>query len=672
MSQEFSSTGIQDGQIVEASEVSQSVDAFTGAKAYDITISGSLTVSGSVNDPTSTNPPIKFTGSLINDGPGQFSHMGIGVAADNDQFALYIVSDAAGGFDPVMKIEGNTGNDIPQLAFQNEDINWTIRIGQPNKDFEILQSGSTNIYPFIISKDQLDGQLYLTENASIAGKPGNVGIGLGFNAVSDVNGMKLDNGPGYSSLKVAQIVSGSLLKSTTISASAAGENIHGTASYATFIETAQTASYAASKNPLNAGSIDFFYNIAGGNPSPNNNSQINAEHLNAKTGSTGMLTLDSNNVTTMDNFGEGLYIGNPTDNYYVLISGSCDTYSGPNESYGIAWIGNPYSQNGSKPPFIQIEQESTSSKGYIKLGDQIGGSSQVIFSRDPNAGFDSEDLTVNDDLTVSGSGANKVEMDGFDPGTFVLFASSSLVPNDLKFDVKNNGSTVDSVARIANMNTSVASQLSFQIGSAPHSSNSILEISSSDDVQIPEGNLNYGLLEFPNPGTFPARELHAYESLGRDVNCGNGIELGGAGYQRSVRCKPITTSSGGTVNLIEFVGEDLQKLLNPTTLGNGTYSQMYTMDVSCLGRPTNNSTGVFLKARMVVRWDSSTNIWQIINQGSTEKMIGFGSNFLLSNIALTGYGDTILDIVLVPYSSTTTKWASWIDIKTPGPFFNAP
>ena len=225
MSQEFSSTGIQDGQIVEASEVSQSVDAFTGAKAYDITISGSLTVSGSVNDPTSTNPPIKFTGSLINDGPGQFSHMGIGVAADNDQFALYIVSDAAGGFDPVMKIEGNTGNDIPQLAFQNEDINWTIRIGQPNKDFEILQSGSTNIYPFIISKDQLDGQLYLTENASIAGKPGNVGIGLGFNAVSDVNGMKLDNGPGYSSLKVAQIVSGSLLKSTTISASAAGENI---------------------------------------------------------------------------------------------------------------------------------------------------------------------------------------------------------------------------------------------------------------------------------------------------------------------------------------------------------------------------------------------------------------------------------------------------------------
>ena len=43
----LSNTGIVTGQTVEALQVSQSVDAFTGAKPYDITISGSLTLTGS-------------------------------------------------------------------------------------------------------------------------------------------------------------------------------------------------------------------------------------------------------------------------------------------------------------------------------------------------------------------------------------------------------------------------------------------------------------------------------------------------------------------------------------------------------------------------------------------------------------------------------------------------
>ena len=45
----FSGTGIVDGQIVEAPHVSQSVDAFTAQKDYDIVLSGSLEVTGSVN-----------------------------------------------------------------------------------------------------------------------------------------------------------------------------------------------------------------------------------------------------------------------------------------------------------------------------------------------------------------------------------------------------------------------------------------------------------------------------------------------------------------------------------------------------------------------------------------------------------------------------------------------
>ena len=36
------------GEIVQASHVSQSVDAFTGAEAFDIVISGSTTLTGSM------------------------------------------------------------------------------------------------------------------------------------------------------------------------------------------------------------------------------------------------------------------------------------------------------------------------------------------------------------------------------------------------------------------------------------------------------------------------------------------------------------------------------------------------------------------------------------------------------------------------------------------------
>jgi hypothetical protein len=45
----LSKTNIVNGNIVQAADVSQSIDALTGTAAYDITISGSLTVTGSLN-----------------------------------------------------------------------------------------------------------------------------------------------------------------------------------------------------------------------------------------------------------------------------------------------------------------------------------------------------------------------------------------------------------------------------------------------------------------------------------------------------------------------------------------------------------------------------------------------------------------------------------------------
>tara|TARA_B110000285_G_scaffold63143_1_gene72580 strand:+ start:628 stop:1620 length:993 start_codon:yes stop_codon:yes gene_type:complete len=46
MAKTLSKTGISDGNPIEGWQVSQSVDAFSGTEAYDITLSGSLTLSG--------------------------------------------------------------------------------------------------------------------------------------------------------------------------------------------------------------------------------------------------------------------------------------------------------------------------------------------------------------------------------------------------------------------------------------------------------------------------------------------------------------------------------------------------------------------------------------------------------------------------------------------------
>ena len=47
MAKSLSKTGITTGNTVKAGHVTQSIDAFTGDEAYDVTISGSLVVTGS-------------------------------------------------------------------------------------------------------------------------------------------------------------------------------------------------------------------------------------------------------------------------------------------------------------------------------------------------------------------------------------------------------------------------------------------------------------------------------------------------------------------------------------------------------------------------------------------------------------------------------------------------
>ena len=63
MALQFTNTGVVTGQPVEASQISQSFNAFTGVKAYDITISGSLIVNGSKVTGSSTPPVTSVTGT---------------------------------------------------------------------------------------------------------------------------------------------------------------------------------------------------------------------------------------------------------------------------------------------------------------------------------------------------------------------------------------------------------------------------------------------------------------------------------------------------------------------------------------------------------------------------------------------------------------------------------
>jgi len=69
MAKILSKSGRTTGNTVEAFHVTQSVDAFTGIDAYDITISGSLTVSGS-STLENTKSTGSFTGSFTGDGSG--------------------------------------------------------------------------------------------------------------------------------------------------------------------------------------------------------------------------------------------------------------------------------------------------------------------------------------------------------------------------------------------------------------------------------------------------------------------------------------------------------------------------------------------------------------------------------------------------------------------------
>tara|TARA_R110001599_G_scaffold316806_1_gene526016 strand:- start:632 stop:2443 length:1812 start_codon:yes stop_codon:yes gene_type:complete len=407
---QFSGTGILDGQIVEANQVSQSVDAFTGAKDYRITLTGSMELSGS----------LLMSGSFINGYTGQFSTLGLGVAAPTAPTMLYIKDTSAGG-DPAIIMEATTGNDSARIRLKNPDVEYDLgAFGSSGDDFMVVQdTTSSPRFPFIVGKDTVSYTLYAVDDS--------VGVGLGSNTKVILN--PLDAG----SLQAAGRVSGSSMRAGTISASAAGENIHGTASYATYIETAQTASY------VKANDVDFYFSVS---------QQINsAGEIAGLSGSYNALKISDVSGLSIKNIGQ--------NDYSTVLSGSVAADA------GLLYFGDV--EGGEYLTFNQEEQFIKAETSTFEAKTTLKSSGNIILSGSDNSV--SRYLVVGPN-TTSGT---------------INAQSSSLSINALMFN-----SNVTSY--LSNNNSSGTSKLALNVGGLTNSKIG-LELSSSQAVTIPNNKL---------------------------------------------------------------------------------------------------------------------------------------------------------------------------------------
>ena len=499
----FQNTGIVDGQIVEASQVSQSVDAFTGTKDYRITLTGSMELSGS----------LLMSGSFINEYTGQFSTLGLGVAAPTAPTMLYIKDTSAGG-DPAIVMEATTGNDSARVRLKNPDVEYDLgAFGSSGDDFMVIQdTTSSPRFPFIVGKDTVSYTLYAADDS--------VGVGLGSNTKAILN--PLDEG----SLQAAGRVSGSSMRADTISASAAGENIHGTASYATYIETAQTASYVKAEN------IDFYYSIS---------QQVNSGGTIASvTGSYQYLQLNADS---------GLSIGtNPASSGYTKIisgSGGADLYFGSVEDDNFIWMGG-------NANFIELD-----SGGQVYLKNEA--------------------ITPGT-MTISGSlgGNRKLVVGPQAPTGTVNSPSSSLFPNALSF---NNNSD----AFIANTNSSGTAKLLLSVGGASADAANIELSASGDTIQ------NNGLAEF-NSTQIGTNELSHTGSLFKLNQSGTDCDriMQQQTYRMAFKTMPAQAQGVGILWQIFFAGNATQlPRLNLTGHNGGVV--MFEADITATSTSSNTA-----------------------------------------------------------------------------------
>jgi len=159
MAKTLSKTGITNGQTIQPSHVTQSIDAFTGTEAYDITLSGSSTVSGSltVSLPIPGKDNYNFdisTGATYTDIP----YAGIDITAsgliavseENNMGQVIMINSS----DTTVSIPSFGGVSFPQSigGFQLKSGSIECGMGAASQDLTALGGGkqiyaSMDIYP---------------------------------------------------------------------------------------------------------------------------------------------------------------------------------------------------------------------------------------------------------------------------------------------------------------------------------------------------------------------------------------------------------------------------------------------------------------------------------------------------------------------------------------------
>ena len=187
MAKTLSNSGIATGQTIEASEVSQSIDAFTGADAYDITISGSLTVTGSIS----------VSGSIVND-----------LTSSNAVTASHALNLSSPTLDAVTTAGNTTANAISTGAVTatSANIGSGLNANSINSTTNIAAGGfisaSGNLYAATADNDSttyktvvvnpLTGKFYRTGSYAGGGGAGSVGTlnqvtSLGSTTANDIS-----------------------------------------------------------------------------------------------------------------------------------------------------------------------------------------------------------------------------------------------------------------------------------------------------------------------------------------------------------------------------------------------------------------------------------------------------------------------------------------------------
>ena len=140
MARTLSNTGISSGAVIKSSEISQSIDAFTGVVAYDIYQSGSFNATGS----------IALSGSLF---LPDNTHMGIGVTPSaTPGIKLHLKSNDSSN-DPIVLLEGYDDIDSAHISYKSPKVQWNYGLlgssGVKQGSFALVNS-TTNQLPIFI------------------------------------------------------------------------------------------------------------------------------------------------------------------------------------------------------------------------------------------------------------------------------------------------------------------------------------------------------------------------------------------------------------------------------------------------------------------------------------------------------------------------------------------